>query len=253
MLVDYHVHALGHDDYPHTVETASAFLEVARANGISEVGFADHDRYHELFDFAALRSAQDRFRDVAIKIGVEINYHPEDNAEVARLAVRYDLDFLIGSVHDIGDWVLDDAKSIPDYDRWNLDELYRAYFRIVDCAVRSRLFSTIGHLDLIKVFGFRSRSPVLNLVEPTLRLLREFDQCIEINTNGWHKPVGEPYPSKEILRRCFEFDIPITLSSDAHHPEQAGRDVARAAEIARRVGYREICAFRRMRREVVSL
>lgn len=251
MLVDYHVHALGHNDYPHTAETAAAFLEVARGNGISEVGFADHDRYHELFDFAALRSAQERFPDVAIKIGIEINYHSEEDAEVARLAGRYDLDFLIGSVHDIGEWVLDHPRSIPDYDQWDLDELYQAYFRIIDAAVRSRLFSTIGHLDLIKVFGFRSKSPVLGIVEPTLRLLREFDQCVEINTNGWHKPIGEPYPSEEILRRCFELDIPITLSSDAHHPEQAGRDVARAAEIARRVGYRKVCTFRRMRREEV--
>ncbi len=253
LLVDYHIHALGHDHFRHAEEDTPRFLQTALERGIAEVGFADHDRYHELYDFVFLRSLQPRFPRVKIRIGVEVDFHPGEEARWSRFLAGYPLDYAIGSVHDLGDWTFDHPNNVRGYDRWDPDELYRAYFLTVQAAVRSRLFSLIGHLDLIKVFGHRSRAPAVALAEETLRLLADHDQCIEINTNGWHKPVGEVYPSREILRRCFELNIPITLSSDAHEPGAVGRDVARAAELAREVGYRRIATFEEKKRRLVEL
>lgn len=247
MLVDYHVHAMGHDDFRHTPEQAAEFLARAGERGIAQVGFADHDRYRKKFDLAALKRAEELVPGVAVKLGVEVNYHPEDEPGIRRWLQRYPFDFVIGSIHDIGEWVFDHPDYVSTFDRWEPDNLYRAYFSLVERAAQSGLFSFIGHLDLIKVFGHRSRSPVVELIDPTLKVLAKLGMPVEINTNGWHKPVGEVYPSEEILRRCFDYGVPITLSSDAHNPGQTGRDIERAAEVARRVGYRRVVTFDRMR------
>ena len=44
--------------------------------------------------------------------------------------------------------------------------------------------------------------------------------------------------------------MPITLASDAHRPEDVGRDVDRAASLAREAGYETVTVFdRRERRQ----
>lgn len=253
MLADYHVHALGHDHFKHTAEDFGRFLENARFSGLSEMGVADHDRYFPLFDFDALRRTAQGYPDLRVRIGVEVDFHPGEEQKWAAFIREYDLDFVIGSVHDLGTWTFDHPNNVKGFDRWDLDELYRQYFSTVEAAVRSRLFSTIGHLDLIKIWGHRPKSEILELIDPLLKILAEYDQCIEINTNGWHKPVGEVYPSREIIARCFDYGIPITLSSDAHAPEQVGRDIARAADLAREAGYRHIAGFEQRRRIMIPL
>ena len=66
---------------------------------------------------------------------------------------------------------------------------------------------------------------------------------MEINTAGLHKPVREAYPSPEILRRLREAGVPITFGSDAHRPEEVGRDFAHAAALARAAGYDAFAAL----------
>jgi len=46
--------------------------------------------------------------------------------------------------------------------------------------------------------------------------------CIEINTSGLHKAIGEPYPSLDLARMVVNAEIPFTTGSDAHLPERVG-------------------------------
>jgi len=45
---------------------------------------------------------------------------------------------------------------------------------------------------------------------------------IELNSAGFRKPIGEAYPSLELLELAYEKNIPITFGSDAHSVEQGG-------------------------------
>ena len=67
--------------------------------------------------------------------------------------------------------------------------------------------------------------------------------AIEINTAGLHKPVKEAYPSPAILRKLWAAGIPITFGSDAHRPEEVGRDFAHATGLARAAGYQEFATL----------
>ena len=70
---------------------------------------------------------------------------------------------------------------------------------------------------------------------------------MEINTNGLNKPAKEIYPSFPIVQLLFDNNIPITLSSDAHHPEEVGRDLDKARDLAVRAGYKKIPVFTKRR------
>ena len=88
----------------------------------------------------------------------------------------------------------------------------------------------------------------MHYAEPVLKANKDADLCVEINTSGLYQPVAEMYPSEEILRRCYEYRIPVTFGSDAHTPEEVGRDISLARQLAKKVGYRQVATFAKRRR-----
>jgi histidinol-phosphatase (PHP family) len=55
--------------------------------------------------------------------------------------------------------------------------------------------------------------------------------AVEVNTSGLRKPIGEQYPSLEILQQAVEAGLPLTLGSDAHSPEHVGHSLDHALEL----------------------
>lgn len=253
MLVDYHIHGMGHLDFPHTLESLAQFLEAAKARGIKEVGFAEHDHYLPHINFGNFAFLQKQFPDVAIRCGLEVEYLPGREKETQERLQGIEFDYLIGSVHYIGEWLFDHPDYIAGFAEWDLNRLYEVYFGLVAQMVHSGGFDIVGHFDLIKIFGHRPQGLVLELARPALEAVRECGLVLEVNTAGWHRPVQELYPAPELLREAFRRGIPVTLSSDAHAPEQVGRDLARARELLWGIGYRQIATFVRRQRFMVSL
>jgi len=253
MLVDYHVHPLGHEDFPHTEEAIARFVAAAKAKGLAEIGFADHAYYSHLFNFTPFATVQKQYPEVKIRMSMEVDYYPGREAELAVFLAGYDLDYIIGSVHFIGDWGFDHPDYVDRYAAWDVADLYREYYRILVQAAGAGLFDVIGHLDLIKVFGYRPADKADGYAAAALEAIRRSGLCVEINTNGAYKPAGEFYPSAALLERCFALNIPVTLSSDAHAPENVGRDIHLAAAAAKRAGYRQIATFAGRKRRLVGL
>ncbi|MDD2421155.1 MAG: histidinol-phosphatase HisJ family protein [Heliobacteriaceae bacterium] len=243
MLVDYHVHAMGHGTSRHTPEEIALYLATAAGRGIAQVGFADHDWYLADYDLTAIKAAAGRFPGVQVRLGVEVDFLLNAGERLQALVSRYPFDFVIGSVHQLGEWGFDCVEDVERYQEWDPDVLYREYFRHVAAAAQSGLFSFIGHLDLIKIFNVRSRQPVAELAAEALAAIRQAGLPCEINTNGLNKPVKEIYPQRSLLERCFALGIPVTLGSDAHFAAEVGRDLALARELAWSVGYRKIATF----------
>jgi histidinol-phosphatase (PHP family) len=253
MLVDYHIHGMGHRDFPHSVESLARFVQEARDKGIVELGFADHDYYLRDIRFSNFEELRPRFPGVSIKVGLEVEYFPGQEGTTSDRLAGCTFDYLIGSVHYIGEWLFDHPDNIEGFDAWDIDHLYRVYFGLVGRMARSRMFDLVGHLDLIKIFGHRAKSSVVKLAQPALEEIRDSGMVMEVNTAGWHRPVHEQYPARDLLEAAFKMGIPITLSSDAHAPEQVGRDLPLAREMAWEVGYREVATFSRRERTMVPL
>jgi len=253
VLVDYHVHGIGHQTSRHTLAELSGFVERGLAVNLAEIGFADHDYYLEDLKFSNFLLLEKRFPQIKIKVGLEVEYLPDQQQSVVNYAEVYSFDYLIGSVHFVNEWPFDHPDYRSGYEDWEIDDLYRAYFGLVSQMARTKRFDIVGHLDLIKIFGHRSRTPVLELAAPALQVIKQCGLTVEINTAGWYKPVREVYPALNLLEECFRLGIPITLSSDAHVAEDVGRDINKARELAWQVGYRQVATFEKRQRIMLPL
>ena len=255
-LVDYHMHTTfsdGKDTYP-------AFLNVARRKDLAEIGFTDHitmapvDWCVKEIDYPVMKEnlkslCNDFSEDVQVRFGIEVDYFPGKEEELRQIIAYFPADYVIGSVHFIGDWNYDTDQSY--YGKWSNDELYKMYFELIQQAAKSGLFDIIGHIDLIKKFRCWPESDQTHLYEQTLKVIKEANIVIELNTSGLDRPCREFFPSKKILEIASHYGIPVTLGSDAHHPDQVARHYEDAILLLKEVGYTKITRFRnRMRHEI---
>ena len=253
MLVDYHNHPLEHRGGCYTEELLEQFLAAAESRSIEEIGLSDHDEYCLGIDFELVAAVAGRFPSLKVRNGMEFDFMPGREQKIASISRRIPFDYLIGSVHEIGDWMFDHPDYQALYSRWDINELYVTYFSLIEELARSGLFDIVGHFDLIKVFGYRPAGPVLPLAGHALRAIKEAGLTVEVNTRGAYKPCAEIYPSTELLQQCYDLDIPVTLGSDAHEVEEIGRDLAAARQLLYRIGYRRLATFSRRRRIMQAL
>ncbi len=251
--MDYHVHSLGHAAFRPIPAEIAPFLECARQRGIAEIGLADHDRYAAAFDWRAVRETAATYPEVTVRFGVEVDYRSGGKPAIRALLGTLPRDFATGSVHNIGEWNFDHPDHRDGFDRYDPDELYRIYFGEVAACAASGLFQIIGHLDLIKIWGHRPRGDVVALAGVALRAIAGAGAAVELSTAGLRRPVAETYPSLPLLQEAYRMNIPLTLSSDAHRPEEVGQEIDLAARIARQAGYRTVTGFSHCRSRQVEL
>ncbi|MDR2638354.1 MAG: histidinol-phosphatase [Helicobacteraceae bacterium] len=261
MRIDLHNHT---PRCHHAEGDMEAFVTEAIAQGIEVFGFSDHAplRWDEGYrmgademdgyesEFAALKAKY--AGKIALLLGYEADYLPTKTIDEV---YSRKVDYLIGSVHFLGEWGFDNPENIFDcfgsdeFKRRGLEAIWRAYFAAIADMASSGRYDIVGHFDLIKLFGhYKGRKPD-EAVFGALEAIKKADMAIEINASGWRKPVGEQYPSAEILKLAYELKIPITFGSDAHAPQHIGAKSQACYDLARSVGYKEAAIFesRKMR------
>ena len=246
----------------HATGELEEYVEQGIALGLEAVGFSFHlpveiphegkvNVTREELDWLADEVARLRAgyeADVPVLFGGEADYLPDSEAEVEELTEAYPFDYVIGSVHFIGDWAFDHPGHTDGFDAWDRRALYERYFGLVCDAARSGLFDIVGHIDLVKKFGHRLDGDWSDLAEQVCEAIVEGGLCVEINTAGFDKPVGEQYASAAIVRRLALHSIPLTFGSDAHAPGQVGRYFGRAVALARDAGHARYAWLRRRER-----
>ncbi|MBA3864961.1 MAG: histidinol-phosphatase [Solirubrobacterales bacterium] len=275
MLTDYHLH-LRPDDEGATAEryfnaeNVERYLAAADAAGIEELGVSEHVyRFRQALDLWRhplwVTNAGDDIdaycefvRGTPLKLGIECDFIPGAEERTESLLAARDFDYVVGSVHFIGEG--DSAVDHTGWDVWegseDPDEIWRRYFEsLAECA-RSGLFDILAHPDLVKVWGRSRPLPELDLrafYEPAVEAIAESGIAVELSTAGLRKPVGELYPARGFAELCVEAGAPFALSSDAHLPEQVGFEYERAVAFLDSLGVGEICVFERRRRRFAPL
>lgn len=254
-MIDYHVHAIAHGEFEYTRDWINQFIDRAFHNGVNEIGFCEHDEFIDRVDLQLFEELQKNKRqNITLKLGVELDYIPGNEPALAEFVKAIDYDYIIGSVHFIDGWGFDHPDFKGGYEERNIDEIYGQYTDILMQMVASDHFDIVGHIDLVKIWGHRPlRKRILNYYDPVLKAIKYYGLAVEINSGGLRKPVGEIYPSSEIIERMFDYNIPITLGSDAHHPDQLGHGLPEAYRSARRAGYNRCIQFNHRDKLVVPL
>ncbi len=245
LKIDLHNHTLRCN---HAEGTIDDYIKKAIAEGIDIFGFSDHapmdfdPRYRmgfeemRAYEDDVKRAKREYEKEIDIRLAYEVDYLP---GHMDERVLGADVDYLIGSVHFIDRWGFDNPEFIGKYEGADIDAIWQDYFDLVESMANCGKFDIVGHLDLIKVFKYVPKTDVRLIAQKAMDAIKRADMAIEINAAGYRKPIGEPYPSRELLQMAFEREIPITFGSDAHKPEQVGYKKDEIAAFARSVGYTE--------------
>lgn len=208
--------------------------------------FHEMDRY-----FHTLEEIRMEFKgEMEVLRGLEVDYHAPVVGVIGPLLDRYGLDYVVGSVHFVDDWVIEDTDTLQvvPFKDCTGEELGEMYLRRLEQAAESGLFQVMAHVDFIKKcwdhFGGKPDNWDDRFVT-TAKVFKEAGVAVELNTRGWVLPeVGDAYPSHEILETLFAAGVPVTIGSDAHSLERVGEGVERAMGVLHNIGYRELTVFR---------
>ncbi len=258
---DYHLHTLlcRHGE-GHAVDYARAAAEL----GLTEIGFAEHIPLPQIKDFTGrmhlsefaeyqrqVEAAQKQFPQLKIRFGLEADYLPQHLDYIKSFIQAYPFDYVIGSVHFIGNWNFDHPDYAAGYADYGVDNVFRDYYRLLREAASCGLFDIIGHFDLPKKFGHQPKMDLSEDIDLTLKTIKEHDLVLDVNTAGLRKQAQEIYPSPAILQRAYELSIPIILGSDAHRPGEVAFHFTQAMALLRQIGYNACVGFSRRKRYTV--
>lgn len=272
MLTDYHLHLRPDEpDTPpqryFTAENVARYREAAAAAGVEELGVSEHVyRFRQALDLWRHPFWEEQARDdldaycefvrgAGLRLGVECDFVPGAEEKTAALLEPRRFDYVVGSVHFVGDVAVDH----DGWDAWeagSAEQVWAAYFEALAACARSGLFDILAHPDLVKVWGRGRPLPEgdpRRFYEPAVEAIAESGIAVEVSTAGLRKPVGELYPAPAFAEMCAAAGARFALSSDAHLPEQVGFGYERALELFAALGVEEICVFEGRRRRLEAL
>jgi len=248
MIVDLHNHT---PLCNHAEGEIEEYIEAAIARETKIFGFSDHApmdfdpayrmKFEDMQEYEAkVKNAQQKYKDkITILLGYEVDYLP---GHMDKRVLEADVDYLIGSVHFLEGWGFDNPEFLAKWKEQDVDAVWQKYFDTIETMAKSNLFDIVGHLDLIKVFNFMPNKDIVSIAKNALIAIKESGMVLEINVAGYRKPVKEAYPSLSLLQEAYKLEIPITLASDAHKPEQVGLYNEEVMQLIKEVGYTE-CAY----------
>jgi len=235
MVMDLHVHTRFSCDSDASMEE---YCKSALRTGLYGIAFTEHidfnpadegngfyeaDRY-----FSCLEKMRTRYGDdLKILAGLEFSephVYPAQYDEIS----KYPYDFIIGSVH----WVGDLFPSLEMRQRMPSSDFFAQYWAEVQKAVAFGKFDSLGHIDFPK----RYCSDVLYdtaILEQIFLKMVENDISLEINTSSLRKGLTESMPDSSLLalyKKCG--GCRVTIGSDAHFVTDLAADYEYANRLA---------------------
>jgi histidinol-phosphatase (PHP family) len=145
---------------------------------------------------------------------------------------RFSFDYVVGSVHYVDEIPIDGPRA--DFEtaleaRGGLEALAIAYYRTVAGMVTALRPEVVGHFDLIRLHaGPEARldtPPIRRAAEEALEAVRECGSILDVNTAGYRKGLGMPYPAPWLLEMAHRMGIGFCFGDDSHGPAQVGQGI----------------------------
>jgi histidinol-phosphatase (PHP family) len=254
---DYHMHSSFSDGR----SAPEDYIAPALAAGLKEIGFSEHlTLFRDLEEWnmnpsnisayiGHLENIRNTSNHIKIRTGLEVDYIEGRENEIRDFLVSLPLDYVIGSVHYLGEKTVDFGPEF--YEGKNIDNLFESYFNLVCKAVSSGLFDIIGHCDLIRIYGYKPSADMEPLYRKLAKIMKKHDVVFEVNTNGRNRPLADFYPDRRFLNIFHEEHVPVCVNSDAHMPARVGQYFDEAYDLLRYTGFTEMAIFKNRVRKMV--
>jgi histidinol-phosphatase (PHP family) len=261
-MIDYHIHL---ERGKYTDSWFDRFIKVGKERGIEEFGFVEHlyiftEASHLLYQNEHVLSMQNKSIDEYfdflrskqagnnIKIGIEVDYIEEREDQIYSFVKDLDVDFLIGSVHYLKDWAFDLDKNWPTD---NYEKVYCEYYETLLKLAKSNIFDILGHPGNIAYFGYGpSKEIEEDIVKDFYEKLAKEDIVLEINSGGLYRPAKRIFPQQKWFDYIHKKGIQVTVSSDAHNPENVGYAINNEVVPAlKSAGYTHLVSFNKRKKQ----
>lgn len=240
---DLHIHTEFSCDSEAMLED---YIVEAKEKGIATLCFTDHvdlntnDYGYNYYSakefwkkFNAVKTSADN--DIEILAGIEFG-EPHLYSERLKKLTSYPYDFVIGSIHWIGDMF--PCQKVRE--QYSAKEFYTLYWQEVLKTVRAGGFDALGHIDFPKRYYGEIYYEETMMKEIFYSLL-ESDLIIEINTSSLRKGHEQTMPGKELLELYKDCGGKyVTIGSDAHVVEDVGADYEVAKQLVKDAGLQEV-------------
>ena len=265
MRVDLHMHTGYSADaaFPQSVEDK---VRACCAAGLEIIGITDHLDFYRTRGPSEIRDAEACLRDIRaakrafageleVLTGIEIGQIHADPA-ADEFVRTHELDMVIGSLHAMPN---DLDIYFHDYKRLNCDAFLRAYFdQMLEMEAHGG-FDVLAHIDYpLRVMKHGDYVPsfdhYMDRVEQVLRACIDRGYAFELNAAGlgsWMKKVGPPQDILYEYRRMG--GERISIGSDSHALDNAGRGIDDCVKNARDAGFTSVTVFRNRVPEQVAL
>jgi len=245
-ISDLHLHTHYSSDVPLGCAPFREYCQLGEQFTI-HVGFLDHFEIPEflnnpkyaLYGELGVTKYIEEFEQVHAEfpnssLGLEVDYYPEFEAELAEFLDTYRTDFsrFIGSVHVIDGKAItlrEECKQVLK--KYQFPEFHNIYFQTLEAAIDSNLFDGIAHIDVLYRFVNELFDPG-PLVEDNREVLRLGKRCkdrnltIELNISGFGHAIKRPYPSLDIVKTLQEYEATFFVGSDSHLPRHFAKRIS---------------------------
>nr|WP_320119036.1 histidinol-phosphatase HisJ [uncultured Marinifilum sp.] len=241
--------------------------------GMSSIGFSSHAPLRDNFVWAMksdnldsylseIKRLKNKYKgEINIFLSLEIDYIPRVSKSIAKWKEECALDYTIGSVHLVKAdsesefWFLDGpdsnySKGIKELFNGDVKKAVGSYYNQVIEMIKEQKPDVIGHIDKVKMnnknnFFKENEDWYVDLLDRTLASVEESNCIVEVNTRGLYKKKSqELFPDSYFLEECYRRQIPLTISSDAHHPAELIEGFDYTIKRLKDIGFESVYIFR---------
>lgn len=186
--------------------------------------------------------------------GFEIEVVPQARYVEVMTGLRRDhaFDYIVGSVHYVDEIIIDYTRA--EFDRavahcGGLEALAVRYYETLAEMAAALKPEIVGHFDLVRKQAADEASVSTSRVRAAacaaLDVVKEHGGILDVNTSGYRRGLGRPYPAPWVVRAARERGIPFTFGDDSHRPSEVAADLDTARQYLLDLDVREIMAFAR--------
>ena len=209
-----------------------------------------------------LMNLKDEYKEqITLLSAMEVDYIPGAMGPRNPQIIGAGLDYVVGSVHFAGTFPEGTPFSIDDSTSWfvkgieeifegDIKKLVKKYFELQREMLEHQPPQIIGHVDKVRMhnrnrFFFDETSDwYLEEIRSTLKLAAEKEVVVEVNTK-YFDMAEQTFPSKNHFSWMAENNIPITINSDAHNPEDLLSGFYEVAELLQNAGVNHLFQYKK--------